>query len=222
VGQESGGQGVAGLVGDVAPEIKAGDPCPEPVAEPARGHRLAAVEVAQAGGEQRHDGSFFGCCLAPGVPVGEPREGRALPLDKPFIDCVGDADGLVVVADLRLVVPEHWQRVVSADALQSQVGHFTHATSCGEDRLPDVAQSGVVRVVRFGELPQGFLVGERASDLVREGTTGPGVHPAAAWQRRDESTIQTDPIGFAGYQCPAQHLPAGVEQRPAQRGGHQR
>ena len=84
----------------------------------------------------------------------------------------GDADGLVVVADLGLVVPEHRQPTVAAEAVQPQVEDFAAAAAGDDDRLPRVAQAPVERVVNLGEPGQVVLVGERAGDLV--GKWGPG------------------------------------------------
>jgi hypothetical protein len=76
VGQQPGGQGVPGLVGDVAgAEVELVDPVPEPVLEGSVGDRVAAVEVADVRGEQSHPRPLIRRWRA-AVPGGEP--GRVL------------------------------------------------------------------------------------------------------------------------------------------------
>ena len=61
----------------------------------------------------------------------------------------------VVVADLGLVVPEHRQPAVAAEAVQPQVEHFAAAAAGDDDRLPDVAHAPVVTGRSLGELGAG-------------------------------------------------------------------
>ncbi|GES32387.1 hypothetical protein San01_48740 [Streptomyces angustmyceticus] len=102
--QQVGGQGVAGLVGDVrAAEVEVGDPGPEALVEVSIGDRLAAVGVADAGREQGQAGAFRSR-WSPAVALFEELECLGASGVEALVDGLGDADALVVVADLGLVV----------------------------------------------------------------------------------------------------------------------
>ncbi|AIV32119.1 hypothetical protein NI25_00030 [Streptomyces sp. CCM_MD2014] len=166
--QQVGSEGVAGLVGDVgAAEVEVGDPGLEALVEVSVGDRLSAVGVADAGGEQGQAGAFSGCWGA-AVAFFEELECLGAAGIEALVDGLGDADALVVVADLGLVVPQHGQTAVAADAVQPQSDDLAAATSGGDDGLPDVPQATVVEV-EFLQAAQVCLVGQRAGDVVAEG-----------------------------------------------------
>ena len=140
--QQAGGQRVPGLMGDPAAEVELVDPGPEPELEPLVGDRGGPVGVAVAAGEQRHAGPFGGRGGA-AVPGDEPGQGVVPACGEPRGERFGDADRLVVAADLGLVVPEHGQPAVAADAVQPQAEHLADPPPGDDDRLPDVAQPEV-------------------------------------------------------------------------------
>ena len=72
--------------------------------------------LRSGGRKQRHPGAF-GVGGAATVRGDERVHGLALPLGEPLVEPFGDADGGVVVADLGLVVPEHRQPAVAAQAV---------------------------------------------------------------------------------------------------------
>jgi hypothetical protein len=84
---------------------------------------------------------------------------------EPVVEDFRDADRLVVVADLGLVVPEDRQAVVATDAVQAQLEYFAAAASGVDDRLPDVADAAVVDVVVREKL-QVLFISQGAGDLV--------------------------------------------------------
>jgi hypothetical protein len=57
--------------------------------------------------------------------IGDERvHGLALPLGEQFVEAFGDADRGVVVAHLGLVVPEHRQAAVAAEAVPADCDHL--------------------------------------------------------------------------------------------------
>src|SRR5438045_793130 len=82
--------------------------------------------------------------LAAAVAGGEPVEGLALPYLQGVVEVVGDADRVVVVADLGLVVPEHRQPAEAPDTVQPQLKYLAAAPAGDDDRRPDVAQAVVL------------------------------------------------------------------------------
>ena len=56
-----------------------------------------------------------------------------------LVDSFGDAQGLVVVADFGLVVPEHRQSAVAAETFQAQLEDLAAAAAGDDDGLPGVA-----------------------------------------------------------------------------------
>jgi hypothetical protein len=109
------------------------DPGPEPAVEPLVGQRYGSVLAAVDGREQREPGA-----LLAGWPVaaagGEAVQGLALPSGEQVIEAFGDADRGVVVADLGLVVPEHRQPAVAADAVPPEVDDLADAAAQGATR----------------------------------------------------------------------------------------
>ena len=166
--QQTCGQGVPGLVGDPAADVKIVDPELEAPVEPVVGQRLLSVSVALVGGEQRQLGSLV-WRGRPVVARDEQGLGLALASFQKLVEPLGDAKGLVVVADLGLVVPEHGESAVAAEAVQPEFEHFAAATAGDNDRLPGVPQAAVARVVDLGQCAQVGLVCERAGDGVGEG-----------------------------------------------------
>jgi hypothetical protein len=208
--QQAGGQGVAGLVGHLAADVEAVDPGLEAPVEPVVGQGVSAVAVAEVSGEQRHQGAF----LASGRPVVallEQVQGLALAGLDHLADRLGDADRLVVVADLGLVVPEHWQAAVAAQAVQAKLEDLAAAAARDDDRLPCVAQAAVERVVVPRQGLQVGLVGQRLGDLVGERGARPLDHLAGGGHRGDEAPVQAEPVGLTGLQRPAQEPPGAGE-----------
>jgi len=124
----------------------------------------------------------------------------------------GDADRCVVVADLPLVVPEHRQSAVAAQAVPPDADHFPDPAAGEHGGFPHVAQSVVQRVVLGGEAGEVVRVGQGAGDLVRERPAGdsPGARPRRGGCH-DELTTQADPVGGAAVQRGAQQLAGCVE-----------
>jgi hypothetical protein len=85
--------------------------------------------------------------LPAAVLVGEPCQRLALSGGEQVVQRLGDADRLVVVADLGLVVPEHRQAVVAAQALQPEVDDLPGPAAGVHDRFPDLAHAAVGWVV---------------------------------------------------------------------------
>jgi hypothetical protein len=111
-------------------EVEFGDPIAEPAVEPLVGERDGASVVAVGGREQRQAGAFVA-----GGPVTvlseEALEGLALPLGDDVVQPLGDADRGVVVAHLGLVVPEHRQAAVAAQAVPADLQHLADAPAGG-------------------------------------------------------------------------------------------
>src|SRR5437016_4097460 len=89
---------------------------PGPDPEPLVGQRGRPAGVADLAREQGH-GCALGAGRRPAAPGGEAVQGLALPCGEHVVELLGDADRRVVVADLGLVVPEHRQAAVAADAV---------------------------------------------------------------------------------------------------------
>ena len=141
-----------------------------------------------------------------------------MPLGDNVVQPLGDADRGVVVADLGLVVPEHRQAAVAAQAVPTDLQHLADAPAGGDGDFPDVAQAAVLRIVDLGEPAQVGLVGQRAGHLVGEraarGAAGGG---PGGGHGDDELASQADAVGRAGVHRIAQHLVQGVEH---DRAGH--
>ena len=99
--QQAGGQGVPGLVGHLAADVEAVDPVLEALVEPLVGQGDLAVAVAEDRGEQCHRSAFLQGGR-PVVPLLEHGEGLALAALEHLMGPLGDADCLVIVADLGL------------------------------------------------------------------------------------------------------------------------
>ena len=158
----------------------------------------------------------------PVVPLLEQVQGLALAFLQHLVDPLGDAHRLVVVADLGLVVPEHGQPAVAAQAVQAELEDLAAAAAGDDDGLPGVPQAAVERVVVSGQGLQVGLVGQRPGDLVGERGARPLDHPAGGGHRGDEAPVQAEPVGLAGLQCPAQQPPGAVEDGLPGVGGHDR
>ena len=191
----------------------------EPGVEPLVAERHGAVVVAVGGREQRQPGAF-GAGGSAAVLGGEAVQGLALPLRDEVVQPLGDADRGVVVADLGLVVPEHGQPAVAAEAVPADLQHLADAAAGDDGDLPHVPQAAVVRIVDLGEPTQVVLVGQRAGDLVGEraarGSAGGG---PGGGHGDDELAAQADPVGRAGVHRVAQHLAQGVEHHRPGHGG---
>jgi hypothetical protein len=145
--------------------------------------------------------------------VGDERvHGLALPCGEQFVEPFGDADRCVVVADLPLVVPEHRQSAVAAEAVPPDCDHFPDPAAGEHGGFPHVAQSAVQRVVLGGEAGEVVRVGQRACHLVgeRSARDSPGAR-ACRWGGDDELTPQADAIGGAAVERGAQQLAGCVE-----------
>ena len=182
---------------------------------------MLAVAVAEDRGEQRHRSAFPGGGR-PVVPLLEQVQGLALAGLQHLVDLIGDADRRVVVADLGLVVPEHGQAAVAAQAVQAELEDLAAAAAGDDDGLPGVPQAAVERVVVPCQGPQARLVGQRPGDLVGERGTRPLDHPAGGGHRGDEAPVQAEPAGLAGLQRPAQEPPGAGEDGLPGVGGHDR
>lgn len=111
------------------------------------------------------------------MPLVESHDGLGLPFLDPREEPLGNADRLVQIADLGLVVPEHRQSTQTADALQPRVEDLT-ATAAREDQsLPDVAKTAVFVVEALQPL-QVRLIRKRPGDFVRERPAPPAPGPA--------------------------------------------
>ena len=206
VAEQVGGQGVPGLVRDVMAEVHGVHPGPEPAVEPLVGQRHRPVVAAVGRGEQGEPGA-----LRTGRPVavagGETVQGLALAFGEDLVEPFGDADRGVVVADLGLVVPEHRQPAVAADAVPPHLDHLADPAAGGDGGLPDVTDAAVVDVIGGGELGQVGFVGQRPGDFVGEGPSrGPAHGGAGGGDRDDELPVQAQLVGGAGVQRVAQQL----------------
>jgi hypothetical protein len=211
VAQQVRGQGVPGLVGNAVAEVHVVHPGPEPAVEPLVGQRYRAVLAAVDGREQREPGALP--AVGPvAVAGGEAVQGLALAFGQPSVESLGDADRGVVVADLGLVVPEHRQPAVAAGAVPPQPDDLADAASGDDGGLPDVADAAVVDVVSRGEVGQVGLVGERAGDLVGEGTPRrPACGGAGRRDRDDELAVQSQAVGGTVLKGVPQQLAGVVE-----------
>ncbi len=218
--QQVGGQGVTGLVGDVgAAEVEVGDPGLEALVEVAVGDRLSAVGVADAGGEQGQAGAFSGCWGA-AVAFFEELECLGAADIEALVDGLGDADALVVVADLGLVVPQHGQTAVAADAVQAQSDDLAAAAPGGDDGLPDVPQATVVEV-EFLQAAQVCLVHQRTGDVVAEGVAGTLLEAGAAeGDGGQEADVDAEAFGVAGGDGAVEQLAGLVEDELAAQVGN--
>ena len=204
--EQVGGQCVPCLVGDVVAEVHGVHPGTEPAVEPLMGQRHRPVVAAVGRGEQGQPGA-----LLAGRPVavagGETIQGLALPFGEDLIEPFGDADRGIVVADLGLVVPEHRQPAVAADAVPPHLDHLADPAPGQDGGLPDVTDAAVVDVVAAGELGQVRLVGQGACDFVGERPSrGPAHGGARVRDLDDELPIQ--PQLSARRRSPGHHAAA--------------
>ncbi|WP_436950011.1 hypothetical protein [Streptomyces sp. SudanB52_2052] len=124
---------------------------------------------------------------------------------------LGDADALVVVPDLGLVVPQHGQTAVAADAVQAQSDNLAATAPGGDDGLPDVPQAPVVEV-EFLQAAQVGLVGQRAGDVVAEGVAGTLLEAGAAeGDGGQEAGVDAEAFGVAGGNGAVEQLACLVE-----------
>ena len=218
VAQQVRGQRVPGLVGNVVAEVHGVHPGPEPAVEPLVGQRHRAVLAAVDGREQREPGALP--AVGPvAVAGGETVQGLALPFGQLAVEALGDADRLVVVAGLGLVVPEHRQPAVAADAVPPQLDDLADAAPGDDGGLPDVADAAVAGVISRGQLGQVGLVGERAGNLVGEGPPRrPARGGAGCRDRDDELAVQSQAVGGTVLEGVPQQL-AGVVEHDRPRGG---
>ena len=145
--QQVGGQGVAGLMRHPPAEVEFVDPALEPAVEPLVGQRHAGRRgCGRLVGNSaiRARSASVGAATVVGDEASMVLRCRsARTLVEPF----GDADRGVVVADLGLVVPEHRQPAVAAQAVPAELEHLADAAAGDDGGLPHVAQAAVVRVV---------------------------------------------------------------------------
>lgn len=92
---------------------------------------------------------------------GEAVQGLALTLGQDVVEPFGDADRRVEVPDLGLVVPEHRQPAVAAQAVPSQLEDLADAPSGDDGGLPDVAHPQV-QDVAVSQASQVALIRQRA------------------------------------------------------------
>ncbi|WP_208639395.1 hypothetical protein [Streptomyces bobili] len=150
-----------------------------------------------AGGEQSQAGAFSGCRGA-AVALFEAVESLGAAGIEALVDGLGDADALVAVADLGLVVPQHGQAAVAADAVQAQLDDLAAATPGGDDGLPDVPQAPVAEV-EFLQAAQVGLLGQRAGDVVAEGVAGALFDAGAAeGDGGQEAGVDAEAFGVTG------------------------
>ena len=112
--QQTGGRGMPGLVRDPAAEVQFADPRVELVNEPLVQQCRPPGWVADRANAR----------LARSAPVGfrlcsfnETFETFALTFNQNLLEAFEDADRGVVVADLGLIVPEHRQSAIAAEAV---------------------------------------------------------------------------------------------------------
>jgi hypothetical protein len=179
------------------------------------------ARVGARAGKQGQPGALLS--VRPVAVAGrEPLHGSGLPGLQPVVDAVRYADRRVEVADLGLVVPEHRQPAVAADAVPAHLQHLTQAAAGGDQRLPDVAHAVVERVVVVEQPAQIGLVGQRPRDLVRERPASAHRQPFTGGQRGRELPVQAEPVKDPGVQGVPQHRTQAVEDDAAGRGGHHR
>jgi hypothetical protein len=210
VAQQVRRQGVPGLVRHPAADVEVSDPGLEAAVEPLVGERLGAVGVARLAGEQG-DHRLLGGVRPPAVAGGEPVRRLGLPGGEKIIEPVGDPDRGVEVADLGLVMPEHRQSSVAADAVPAELPDLADAAAGNHDGLPDVTQSLVLGIVFLREAGKVALVGQGLGDLVGERAARPHRRPAGDGHLDDELAVQPEFLGPAGFHGPAQDLADGVE-----------
>jgi hypothetical protein len=211
VGQQPGGQGVTGLMGDAAnTQVELVYPLAEPALESVVADRPGAVQVTDGRGEQGQPGAFSGARRA-AVMVLEPVQRLALPFGGPLVDVFRDADRLVVVADLCLVVPQQRQPAIPACAVQPQADDLAAPAPGRDDRFPDVTDAAIGRIEGAGEPGQVARVSQGTGGLVGERAAGPLGHRAAMRQRDDESAVQPDPVGITGVERVPQDLARVVQ-----------
>lgn len=119
---------------------------------------------------------------------------------------LGDADGLVVVADLGLVVPQHRQAAVATDAVQGESDDFAGPAAGIDEGFPDQPDTAVVGVVDLGQDSQVGLVGQRSGDVVGKRAAGPVGLLCTGRGSHDELTGQPDPVGLTDVHSLAQNL----------------
>lgn len=143
------------------------------------------------------------------VPVLEPGQGLVAADVDAGVEVFGDADALVIVSDLSLVVPEHRQAMVAADAVHLQLEDLAAAAPGADDRFPGIPQPAVVGVELL-QLAEAGLVGQGTGDVIGERAAGPpGAAPPGGGEGGDEPAVQADLVGVAGLQRP-EHDPAAV------------
>jgi hypothetical protein len=147
----------------------------------------------------------------------EPLQGDGLTSGQPFVDAVRDADRGVEVADLGLVVPEHRQPAVAADAVPAHLQHLAQAPPGSDQRLPDVTHAVVEWVVIAGQPTQVGLVGQRPSDLVRERPPPTHRQSFTGGQRCGELAVQARAVDDPVVQGMSQHRTQAVEYQAAGR-----
>lgn len=163
--EQVGRERVTGLVGHGLAEVECVHPVGEVAVEERVADGFALVGVADIGREQGDGGSFVGSGH-PAVAVLEANQGFAAALVESAVEGLGDADAFVVVADLGLVVPEHRQAAVAADAVEAKPENLIAATAGEHDGFPDIPQASVFRVVGVGELAEVGLVCECVRQFV--------------------------------------------------------
>ena len=177
--------------------------------------RHAGVGVESGGRKQRHRRAFG---IGGAAPVGgdECVHGLVLPFGQPLVEAFGDPDGGVVVADLGLVVPEHRQPAVAAQAVPAGIDHLADAAAGEHGGFPHVAQSAIERVVLGGQTREIVRVGQRAGDLVgKRAAWGLAGCLACGGGGDDELPTQADPVRGPVVGCVAQQLADRVEHQRA-------
>ncbi|MFE2938499.1 hypothetical protein ACFXKG_05400 [Streptomyces sp. NPDC059255] len=165
-------------------------------------------------GEQRQPGPLLRG-ERPSVAVLEPVQGDLLAFLQSQVERLGDADRLVEVADLRLVVPEEGDPAVNLHALKPQLQDL-RATAAGEHQgLPGVPHSVIVRVVAARQVLQVRRVGQGSGNGIGERTPGLRLGAVAGGHRDDELPREPNLLGPAGVQGPAQDRPSVVENEAA-------
>ncbi|MEW1700912.1 hypothetical protein [Streptomyces sp. NPDC091278] len=162
---------------------------------------MSRLRLLYCRGEQGNLHALRRCGGLP-VALGEAGDGHCLAAFNPLIEPFGDADGLVVVADFGLVVPEHRQSVEPTDAFEAGVEDLSAAAAYQDERFPGVPEPAVVDVERF-EVRQVGRVGQGPGDIVGERRSTPrwGRGPR---HRDDEAAVQPDLVRSTGLQCFAQ------------------
>ena len=137
IAQQIRGDGVPGLMRDVVADVEGIGPGAKPFPEPGVGQGRRPVQVADLAGEQGQR-SAFGSGRSTAVACGESVRGLALTFGEDLVEVFGNADRDVQIADLSLVVPEHVQAAVAANAVQSDLDYFADPPPGARNRLPDV------------------------------------------------------------------------------------